>query len=79
MKRIKTQDVRLFLGGLHVIGASCCHAANRGTFLVVITCTCREKTFNLLETPLSPGTSHHLKHGSDSNLKTLDVRDDETP
>jgi hypothetical protein len=27
----------------------------------------------------SPGTSRHLKHVSNSNLKTLDVRDDETP
>jgi hypothetical protein len=32
-----------------------------------------------LEIPLSPGTFRHLKHGSHSNLKLLDVRDDETP
>jgi hypothetical protein len=83
VKRIKTECARLSLGnlqlGLHVIGASWCRAANRGAFLVVITCACREKTFNLLETPLSPGTFRHLKHGSHSNLKSLDVRDDETP
>jgi hypothetical protein len=52
VKRIKTECARLFLGdlqlGLHVIGASWCHAANRGAFLVVITCAYREKTFNLL-------------------------------
>jgi hypothetical protein len=29
--------------------------------------------------PLSPGTFRHLKHESHSNLKSLDVRDDETP
>jgi hypothetical protein len=83
MKRIEKEDARLFLGGLqlglHVIGALWRYAANRDAFLVVITCACREKTFNLLETPLSPGTSRHVKHGSHSNLKTLDVRDDETP
>jgi hypothetical protein len=83
MKRIKTKDARLFLRGLqlglHVTGASWCHATNRGAFLVVITCACRERTFNLLETPLSPGTFRHLKHGLHSNLKSLDVRDDETP
>jgi hypothetical protein len=83
MNRIETEDARIFLGGLqwglHVIGSSWRHAANRGAFLVAITCTCREKTFNLLETPLSPGASHHMKHGLHSNLKTLDVRDDETP
>jgi hypothetical protein len=83
VKRIKTECARLFLRnlqlGLHVIDASWCHATNRSAFLVVITCACREKTFNLLEIPLSPGTFRHLKHGSHSNLKLLDVRDDETP
>jgi hypothetical protein len=67
VKRIKTECARLFPGslqsGLHVIGASWYHAANRGAFLALITCACREKTFNLLESPLSPGTFRHLKQG----------------
>jgi hypothetical protein len=67
VKRIKTECARLFLGslqsGLHVIGASWCHAANCGAFLALNTCACREETFNLLEIPLSPVTFRHLKKG----------------
>jgi hypothetical protein len=83
VKRIKTECARLFPGnlqlGLHVIGASWCHAANRGAFLVVITCACREKPFDLLEIPfrLAPFITWNIE--SHSNLKSLDVRDDETP
>jgi hypothetical protein len=65
--------------GLHVIGAPWRHAVNRGAFLVAITCACREKTVNFLETPLSPGTSCYLKHIPKPNSSALDVRGDETP
>jgi hypothetical protein len=83
VKRIKTECARLFLGSLrlslYVTGAPWRHAANRGAFLVITTCACREKTSNLLESPLSPGTSLNLKHKSQPNLNVLNVRDDETP
>jgi hypothetical protein len=56
VKRIETECARLILGGLqlglHVI------SANRGAFLVVNTCTCREKTFDLFGAP--PFTQHIL-------------------
>jgi hypothetical protein len=45
VKRIKIECARLSSGnlrlGVHVIGASWCHAANRGAFLALITCACR--------------------------------------
>jgi hypothetical protein len=54
VKRIKTECARLSSGnlqlGLHVIGASWCHAANRGAFPAFITCACRgESPPSLLE------------------------------
>jgi hypothetical protein len=75
VKRIKTECARLFPGslqlGLHVISASWCHAANRGAFLVVITCACREKPFDLLEIPLLPRTFRYLKHGITFKLEII--------
>jgi hypothetical protein len=71
MKQIETECARLIFGGLqlglHIISALWHHAANHDAFLVVSTCTCREKTLSLFGDPpfaqyiLSPKTHAKAK------------------